>query len=405
MKKETIQCTVFVLFSIILGYIARQAINSVLQEVGPHLVETCQSSPIVFTNNVQLDGFLCVLKVFFRRAMDDHMGKQITRIILGLFGTVQVIMATEGSRYGYNKWYNIVSWFMFWGMAANVFTIAVISTLCWVPLLVITSFSFITKTRQGKSDPQNDRSIPVMCSLQRVSAIFFSVLFTYGLLSLFMTTSILTEPSTWLSDQIIVLWQFAPILFHLLYILLTLLFSHIPFFYNYFNDSRVQPVLLSQIDHNNNDSQYDDDNVNSVNQVRQRVRMVQSKSAIEKNYILLAGINLFIYYGCYFESQTEGLYIKDSLIMLFFKAIPAMGLNEIQITQFLCSHFLLVDLLVTTLIYTVWAFYEDGFVAFLFVLLGNLVFGPGASIAIYAAYREYRIQDPENLKLRVKKEN
>lgn len=402
MKKETIQCTLFVSFSIILGLIAKQAIDSVLKDLEPHLVKTCQSSPIVFTHYASLDDFLCVLKVFFRRAMDDYMGKQITRIILGLFGTVQVIMATEGSRNGYNKWYNVVSWFMFWGMAANIFTIALISTLCWVPLLVITSSSFLSKTRQGKNDPKHDNHVPVMCSLQRVSAIFISVILSYGLLSLFMATSILVKPSTWLSDQIIILWQFAPLICHLLYILLTALFNHIPFIYNYFNDPRVQPISLQT---NNNDSKYDDDNVDSVNQVRQRVRMIQSKSAIEKNYILLAGINLFIYYGCYFEAQTEGLYIKDSLIMLLFKAIPAMGLSEIQITQFLTSHFLLVDLLVTTIIYTVWALYEDGFVVFLLVLLGNLVFGPGASIAIYAAYREYRIQDPENLKLRVKKEN
>ncbi|CAO3622399.1 unnamed protein product [Cunninghamella echinulata] len=398
MKTESIQRTAFVLSSVLFGLIARQWIVSGIVASGLHLYKTCHQSPIVFTHYAPLDEFLCILKVFFRRAMDDYMGLHITRVILGLFGTVQVIMALEGSRYGYSKWYHITSWLMFWGMAANVFTIAVISSVCWVPLLVLSSYSFLSQTKQpSKNNPQHDQTVPVMIQPSRVYAIFYSILITYGLPSLFMTTSIIAPPSTWLSDQIIVFWQFAPVFYHLLYLFLTMIFNKSSFLKPYFYDQRVQPL--------HDKTEKEDEDINGPNQVRQRVRMAQSKAAVEKVYLLLASINLFIYYGSFFKAQSDGVYIKDSLILLFLKQIPVMGLNETQITQFLSAHVLLLDLLVTTITFSVWALYEDGLYAFLFVSLGNIVLGPGTSVALYAAYRELRIQNPENLKLRIKKQN
>ncbi|CAO3620250.1 unnamed protein product [Cunninghamella blakesleeana] len=407
MKKNMIQFILFILFSVILEYIAKREPLSFIRAVGPHLLKTCQCSPIVFTNNAGIDEILCIIKAFYRLVLDDDMGIQLLRVTSGFFGTIQVIMAIEESRYGNNEWYNSVSWCMFWGMAANFLTMSITSSI-WLSIFAISSFSFISITRHGKDDPQHDDSIPVMCSRQRVAAIFLSATLSYGLISLLMTTPILDKSSTWLSDQIILLWLFAPIIFHLLYILLTTLFNHIPFFYNYFNDTKVQLVSLLQFNNSNDNteaSKNDDNNVDGVNQVRQRERMVQSKNAVENGYNLLFFINLFILIGTHYEFWSKNLHIMEESLNCIMNPIPTANLNEIQTNQYFCSCFLLKNLSFTFIIYSVWALYEDGFIIFVAILVGAKFAGPGASIAAYASYRERRIQNPENLKIRIKKEN
>ncbi|KAI8334664.1 hypothetical protein BC941DRAFT_431821 [Chlamydoabsidia padenii] len=399
------------------GLFSRRLMHEHLATIHPHLQATCQLEPLTFTHYGPVDRFLCILVVFFRRAMDDYMGLQVTRVLLGLFGTVQAIMAVEGSRNGYS-WYHVMSWFMLWGMLANLITIAMVSCLLWMPIFVLTSRSFVSRIRVGL----DDASVPVMISPARSAAILISLLLAFGVPSVYMTFTSLVERGSWLSLQIIALWQFCPILIQATYTTLTWILTPL------LKDDRVMPLpsiqetaIISSSTSTSTttttssattrvtrqvdiiaDQQVEDDD---VNQQRQRVRMAQCKAGVEQLYLFMMIINALIYYGTFMKIQMDGVYLKDSLILLATKTIPAPGLGDIEIAQFSCAHFLFLDLVVLTLSFSFWALYEDGFLVFIILVGGIVLIGPGSAIAAYAIYRENSIQDPNRLKLQIKKTN
>ncbi|SAM04898.1 hypothetical protein [Absidia glauca] len=417
-KKETIKALLFAGSTATFGYIARQHMLQQLEGVGPHLYATCQAQPLIFTHNGPVDRILCILVIFFQRAMDDYMGLQVTRVLLGLFGTVQAIMAVEGSRNGY-AWYHVVSWFMFWGMLANMFTIAVVTSLVWVPLYVLTSRFFVSRTISRDSDGMDDSAVPVMISPARSGAILLSLLLAFGVPSLLMTTSSVIERGSWLSLQVIALWQFCPILIQLTYTVLTWALTPL------LRDDRVMPVAagirdtatVSTVETTSTstssstttritketDSVIVTDPMDDVNQQRQRVRMAQSKAGVEQLYLIMAVINALIYYGTFLQTQLDGVHLRESLILLATNTIPVAGLRAIEVAQFKSAYFLFLDLAVLTTTFSFWALYEDGLIVFVILLAGILSIGPGSAIAVYALYRENRIQDPNLLKLRAKK--
>ncbi|CAO3594252.1 unnamed protein product [Absidia cylindrospora] len=425
-QRESIQTALFASSIAVIGYFARNLIHENLTIVGPHLKSTCQVDPLTFTNYAPVDRMLCILVIFFQRALDDYMGLTVTRVLLGLFGTVQAIMAIEGSRNGYSR-YHIMAWFMFWGMLANGITIAIVSSLFWMPLFVLTSRSFDYNTKNSNDSPLNDDCVPTMVAPARSSAILISLVLAFGIPSVLMTSSLVAEPDSWLSLQIIAGWQFCPIFIQILYTALTWILTPL------LNDDRVMPLTGDALTTNaamvtssktttstatsiststmsrttmmtTNESDATDQ-LEEENRQRQRVRMAQSKAGVEQLYLIMAVINALIYYGSFIQTQMDGVHLKDSLILLATKTIPAAGLNAIEINQFFCAHILFLDLVVLTITFGLWSLYEDGIMAFVIVAAGTIIIGPGAMLAAYAMYRENRIQNPENLKLRGKKTN
>ncbi|KAI8085003.1 uncharacterized protein BX664DRAFT_338309 [Halteromyces radiatus] len=426
-NKEHLLPLCFALSSATFGYFAIPMIQSGLDMVDPNVQTTCQFSPVTFTHVDAVDRFLCIVVAFFQRAMDDYIGLKVTHVLLGLFGTVQAIMAVEGSRNGYSK-YHIMTWFMFWGMLANVLTIALVSSLLWMPLFVLTSRSFVSRTKQPTNADSSidDNSVPVMVSPARSTAILVSLLAGYGLPSLLMTTELVADFDSSLALQFITVWQFAPILVQLLYTGLTWIFTPL------LKDDRVMPLIeedttttttltqttLTETTEVSSSSsttttkrvdvimtEDDENNDGDVNQQRQRIRMAQSKASVEQLYLILAVTNLLIYYGSLALIKMDGVHLKDSLIMVLTKTLPSANLTPVEVAQFFSGHVLLLDLLVVTTVFSMWSLYEDGVLVFLCVLLGLIVIGPGSSLSIYCLYREQRIQKPENLKLRIKKSN
>jgi hypothetical protein len=236
-----------------------------------------------------------------------------------------------------------------------------------------------------------------------------------------MTTSSVIERGSWLSLQVIALWQFCPILIQLTYTVLTWVLTPL------LRDDRVMPVAAGIRDTatvstvettatstssssstttritKESDSVIVTDQMDDVNQQRQRVRMAQSKAGVEQLYLIMAVINALIYYGTFLQTQLDGVHLRESLLLLATNTIPVAGLRDIQVAQFRSAYFLFLDLAVLTTTFSFWALYEDGLIVFVILLAGILSIGPGSAIAVYALYRENRIQDPNLLKLRAKK--
>ncbi|ORX52729.1 hypothetical protein DM01DRAFT_1383901 [Hesseltinella vesiculosa] len=372
--------------SMALGYWTREHMfTKVLPKVGMMIAGHCEKNVEQFTSSTHLNMILCTLVTFFQRAMDDYMGLHIVRILLALFGTVQVFMAIEGSRYGYS-WYNVVAWAAFWGALCNVLTVAIVSSLLWLPLFVLTSYRFATRSKNALSSQESDRpfddsTVPVMVNPARVYAIFVTYLAVYGVPTVLMTTSWVFSFDTKASMAINAFWQLCPLLIQPMYVVLTWLFDR--FLY----DQRVVGRSGLPVEEN---------------RTRQRVRMVKSKSAVERVYLLLGVINLVVYYSAYLQINWDGVHLKDALLMLVTAQPPSSGMRPPHKLQFFCAHFMLVDLLVTSVSFTLWAAYQQGLWIGLLVLAGTIVLGPGTSFAIYACYREYNLQDTQLLVDRAK---
>ncbi|KAI8063283.1 hypothetical protein BC940DRAFT_307539 [Gongronella butleri] len=380
-QRQLVAIGAFIASSVAVGYYARiHLFHEILPKVGLMIAAYCQRYADKLVSHEAGNTVLCSLITFFQRAIEDYLGVHVLRILLGLLATIQALVAIEGSRHAYS-WYNPVAWFAFWMLLANVMTIAVVGSVAYLPILVLVSATMVARTKQPLSRDERDRpfddsTVPVMVTPARVYAIFWSILLAYGVPTVLMTTTILTKKTSPLATKINAFWQLSPALVQPLYIVLTWVIRP------WMHDARVEgkPGLP-----------------NDENRKRQRVRMVQSKSAVERVYLLLGIINLIVYYTSYLQVVWDGIHLKDSLIMLFSAELPSASLTPTQIAQYFCSHFLFMDLLMTTLAFTMWACYQHGALVGLLVLIGDIVLGPGCALSLYLCYREYFLQDTQLL--------
>lgn len=307
------------------------------------------TSPSPLTGIGVIDWLLCHYVQVFTYALRDPLGSDITWLLLGHFGTVLVLMALESARRG-----RAMSPLL-WGLAMNFFGVSIIFPLFWVPLFY---------KREGRSS--------WYVAPSRANGILVAFLAGYVVPTVAMVYLTLQTPGNkWLEEAVIALWQFAPLWLSPLY--------------------ELASSSLACLD--------DPGDPRLTDESRQRIRVADSKTAIERMYVLIGLLNVLLYYTVYVRTKVQGLLSWEAIVDLI--ATPDADLSLEQLAHYIFSHLLFTDFAGLCVVSVWWAILEDGLLGGLITLLGSLVVGPGAAFAFYLAYREGRVQ---NLKMMIRKD-
>ncbi|RCH85666.1 hypothetical protein CU097_005623 [Rhizopus azygosporus] len=307
---------------------------------------------VVYTGlSSMLDRQLCVFVNIYQHAMHDILGAPIFRLLLAAFGTALAIMAIEGSRKGSKK--TLLALFPIYGLLANLISISVMFPLIWVPLYV-----FYKKRAPAKEEYWS-------ITIDRVYGLFTAMYVGYGLPTVALTTPRLTQPDTKWEQDLLSIWQLAPIL----------LVPLIPVFVRFFK----QPSPIDRV---------------SDPAMRYRLKIAEGKDALEKSYLLLGIVNMIIYFGMYLLVALQGIRIWDSLVLLYNAPdnLPA-SVSFGDLGQILTTRVFMVDFAALSLSFVLWAILDGGLKAGLLVAFVMPFIGPSAAISFYAYYRENVIQD------------
>ena len=257
----------------------------------------------------------------------------------------------EGSRRGFAN--TPLAWIGVWGLLANAFGISLASfRLCGCRV----SFSTIYEKERHEYPCRTAHGALLSLIAGYTIPTFAMLLFSFY------------RPDSYQEEVIIALWQFCPLWLHPLCLLFTRVIQ-----------TSSSPTV----------SGLDDETL-------ARLRLVQGRQATEQLYLFQGVLNLIIYAATFVHTQFQGLQLKDALLMLATKDTP-VGLSFEEIGGFLCSHLLLADFAVMNIGIILWVILQDGLLHGLAVLLGFVLIGPGAAIAFYAARREHRIQEAQDV--------
>ena len=307
---------------------------------------------VAYTGASTLDGIICLYVTFIQQPLHDIVGAPIMRLLMGAFGSAYAIMCFEGSRQGYKK-STLLAAFPLLGLLANLVGISLVFPALWVPLNV-----YYTRNK-----PTNKEGLSL--SLPEVYGILASIVIGYGLPSAIIASPLIKNGSK-VEEELLSIWQVLPIVIVPMFSFAESLFKK--------NGSPIDSVTEPAL--------------------KKRLYVAEGKDALERSYLFLGILNMFLYFGCYLTLALEGIRIWDSLILLLRAPdhLPA-GLTFSDLGHILGSRTMLVEYISLSISFVVWTILDTGFISGLAVALATPLIGPGAAISFYAYSRENLIQD------------
>lgn len=299
-----------------------------------------------------LDRILCFYVNFTQQPLHDVVGAPLMRLLLGAFATAYAIMCFEGSRKGYKNSTLLIAYPLL-GLLSNLIGISLVFPAIWIPLSIY--------YRSNKPLSKEDLSI----TLPEVYGILASIIIGYGVPTAVISSPLVPNDSK-LEQDLLSIWQVLPIIIVPLFTVMENIFKKMgsPV------DAITQPAL------------------------RKRLYIAEGKDALERSYLFLGVVNMFLYFGSYLMLALEGIRIWDSLILLLGAPnnLPA-GLTFGDLGQLLGTRTVLVEYISLSIAFVFWAILNNGIIAGAFVALATPVVGPAAAVSFYAYYREGTIQD------------
>lgn len=299
-----------------------------------------------------LDRIICFYVSFTQQPLHDIVGVHVMRLLMGSFATAYAIMCFEGSRKGYKK-STLLAAFPLLGLLSNLIGISLVFPALWVPLYL--------HYQKSKSTDKEGLSM----TLPEVYGILLSIVVGYGVPSAILSSPLVPNDSR-LEQELLSIWQVLPIIIVPLFGVCENMFKKIgsPV------DAVAQPAL------------------------KKRLYIAEGKDALERSYLFLGILNMFLYFGSYLMLSLQGIRIWDSMIMLLSAPnnLPA-GLTFGDLGQLLGTRIVLVEYISLSLSFVLYAIFNSGIIAGLAVAFMTPVVGSAAAIAFYSYYREGVIQD------------
>ena len=325
------------------------------------LVRTCELYDLKQLTGI--DGFdthLCIITTIFNHAFRDPLGYDITWLLLGFFGIILTVFALEGSRARSNRF---LSWFSFWGMTSNFVGMSNILLLLWIPAIFYCFDNTVIK------DVRN-----VHISPGRANSILLSILVGYAA----PTAAMLLVETLEMQKLGAMLWQFAPIWTGALILLLDPLMRYLE----------------------------DEEDMRMTAEARAKLKVADSRNAVQRVYMLIGMVNALIYYGLYIRLKMQGMLTVETFINLLNVYNGQMtGVTMEQLGRIVATHIFTADLLICYFACAVWAFFDHGIKGILIMLIGSIFLGPGGGLALYCVYREEHLQDTARLPAAPQKKN
>ena len=301
-----------------------------------------------------IDQPLSVVTNVFGHAMNNSLGYNLSWLMLGIFGVVLSIMAVEGSRQNASR---LLACFPLWGMACNCLGMAAVQPLFWLPVFYA-SFDKVASNNVEAHFIRNARS----------NAILVVMIAVYVIPTAFMLLA--TEPETVMQRTIIVVWQFLPLLMGPLLSLAT--------------------SSLKCLD------EPEDLRMNEI--AREKIRVADSRNAVERLYMIMGILNTLIYYAIYIRLKMDNMLSWETivdLVTLYSGKLTALSME--QMGHIITNHAFFIDIIVAYITCLFWALMESGVKGVLIMFIASIIIGPGAGICLYAVYREGHVQDIEKV--------
>ncbi|KAI9492956.1 hypothetical protein BDB00DRAFT_825399 [Zychaea mexicana] len=314
------------------------------------LSRTCEVYNVPkLTGVTGFDTTLCVITTVFSHAFRNPLGYDVTWLLLGFFGLVLTLFALEGARARSNR---LLACFSLWGMISNFGGMSVVLFLFWIPALYYSS----------NNESSNVKSFHI--SPSRANAVLLAILVGYAS----PTAAMLLTDSLQMQKWAAMIWQFAPLWIHPLYLGLTYL-------------------MASCLDDPSAD-------MRMTLEAREKLKVADSRNSVQRVYMIVGLINAMIYYVMYIRLKMKGMLNLETLINLYHLYNGQLtGVTTEQMGQIVATHVFAIDLLVCYSAIVVWAFFEDGIKGVLLTLIASIFVGPGGGAALYLVYREERLQD------------
>ncbi|KAI9253901.1 hypothetical protein BDA99DRAFT_519299 [Phascolomyces articulosus] len=298
------------------------------------------------------DTFLCIIVTIFNHAFRDPLGYDITWLLLGFFGLILTMFALEGSRTRSNRF---LAWFSFWGMISNFGGMSNILLLLWIPAMFYCFDDSVIK------DVRN-----VYISPQRANGILLAILLGYAS----PTAAMLLLDTLEMQKLGAMAWQFAPILVGILIVVFT--------------------PLMRCLE--------DPEDIRMTAEARAKLKVSDSRNAVQRVYMLIGMVNVIIYYGLYIRLKMEGMLSVETFINLLNVYNGQMtGVSVEQLGRIVATHIFAADLVICYLGCVIWALLDRGIKGALIMLLSSIVLGPAGGVALYCVYREEGLQDTTRL--------
>ncbi|RCH88796.1 hypothetical protein CU098_004105 [Rhizopus stolonifer] len=299
-----------------------------------------------------LDRTICFFNNFSQSALHDILGAPFMRLMIGAFGTAYSLMAFEGSRRGFKT--TLLIAYPIFGLLANLFGVYAVFIVVWIPLSLY---------YREKSPKENN--IWTITLPEAYGALLAIVLgyFVPGA----VIASPLVEHNSRLEQELLAIWLVLPVI----------LAPMIPFCGTIFKklgspvNNVADPIL------------------------RERLYAAEGKDALERSYLFLGVTNMLLYFGTYLTIAHQGIRIWDSILMLLNApgSLPA-GVPFEDLGKLLATRTVLVDLIVLSIGFVLWAIFQSGFMVGMVVALIAPLVGPAAAVSFYAYYREGTLENP-----------
>ncbi|KAI7904311.1 uncharacterized protein BX663DRAFT_485136 [Cokeromyces recurvatus] len=298
-----------------------------------------------------LDRLICFYVNFIQPTLHDIMGTPLLRLMMGAFTAVYCIMAFEGSRRGFKS--TLLSAFPLFAFLANLIGIFVVFPLIWLPLSLY-------YRKKSKGHPEN-----WAITLPQAYGTLLAVIVGYTIPSAILTSPLI-EPKSRLEQDFISIWFVLPILIVPIINVCQWVFKKLGSPVERIRD----PVL------------------------KDRMYIVEGKDAVERSYLFLAVTNMFLYFTSYWFLAKDGIRVLEAIVMLL-KApgsLPA-DLTFNDLSQILATRTVLIDLIVLSIGFVLWATFQGGLKAGLIVAALSFIVGPTAAVCFFAYYREDTVQN------------
>ncbi|KAG2219937.1 hypothetical protein INT45_010451 [Circinella minor] len=317
------------------------------------LYRTCELYDVKqLTGIYGFDTYLCMIVTVFNHAFRDPLGYDITWLLLGFFGLILTVFALEGSRTRSNRF---LSCFSFWGLISNFMGMSNVLLFLWIPAIFYCFDNTVIK------DVRN-----VHISPGRANSILLSILLGYAA----PTAAMLLVETLEMQKIGAMVWQFAPLWTGGLILLLDPLMRYLE----------------------------DEEDMRMTAEARAKLKVADSRNAVQRVYMLIGMINALIYYILYIRLKMEGMLTVETFINLLNVYNGQMtGVTVEQLGRIVATHIFTADLLICYFGCAIWAFFDHGIKGVLIMLIGSIFLGPGGGFALYCVYREEHLQDTARL--------
>ncbi|KAI8142837.1 hypothetical protein BJV82DRAFT_713938 [Fennellomyces sp. T-0311] len=319
----------------------------------PNFDLVCQTYGLpVHTGLTTFDSSLCTIVLIFSHAMGDTLGYNFAWMLLGYWGLLMAVFAIEGSRTRSNVF---LAMFSFWGLISNFLGMSNVMFLFWIPAFYYCFNSTATKDVRNFTVPT-----------ARVNAILLAILAGYAAPTAAM---LLMDQTSSLFMIVIIVWQFGPLWVGPLYEVLT--------------------SVLGCCD--------DPEDTRMTDEAREKIKIADSRNAVERLYMVLGLCNTAIYYSMYIRLKMYDILSVETFVDLFTLRGAELTVTTLEMARFVGTHVFAMDLVICYIACGVWALFEDGLKGALIMLAATVVLGPGGGFAMYVVYRENRVQDTTRL--------